>query len=117
MTLGTLPNREPAIQTRVTLRTPYSGACPMSGYPLKGSWIEVRYEPKEYILELSTVAAHLPTYATEAIDVETVAQRLARDCAAVLAVPVAVEAYYLLRDGIELWSSCTAPAATNTTMI
>ena len=103
MSLGTLPNRNPTISTRVRLRTPYSGACPVSSYPLVGSWIEVQYTPAETILELSAVAQHLPTYATEARDVETVAQILARDCANVLGVPVHVEAFYRLRDGIELW--------------
>jgi len=106
MTLGTLPNHEQGIATRVKLRTPYSGACPVSGYPLAGSWIEVQYTPATVILELSAVAQHLPTYATEAIDVETVAQRLAVDCAVALGVPVIIHAYYLLRDGIELCVTC-----------
>jgi NADPH-dependent 7-cyano-7-deazaguanine reductase QueF len=104
--LATLPNRNAQISTRVTLRTPYSGACPVSGYPLPGSWIEVAYTPAQSILELSAVSLHLPTYATEAIDVETVAQMLARDCAEALGVPVVVEAHYILRDGITLWVTC-----------
>lgn len=103
--LGTLPNRHPAIRTTVRLRTPYSAACPVSGYPLAGSWIEAVYTPADVILELSAVAQHLPTYATEAIDVETVVQLLARDCADALSVPVTINAYYILRDGIELWVS------------
>jgi NADPH-dependent 7-cyano-7-deazaguanine reductase QueF len=104
--LGTLPNRELTTSTAVRLRTPYSGACPESGYPLAGSWIEVQYTPASVILELSAVAQHLPTYATEARDVETVAQMLAVDCARALGVPVTVAAYYKLRDGIELWATC-----------
>jgi 7-cyano-7-deazaguanine reductase len=104
--LDVLPNRNLAISTRVRLRTPYAGACPHSGYPLAGSWIEVQYTPAAVILELSAVAQHLPTYADEARDVETVAQMLARDCAAALGVPVTTEAYYRLRDGIELWTTC-----------
>lgn len=104
--LGTLPNRAPTIATRVRLRTPYAGACPVSGYPLSGSWLEVQYTPADTILELSAVAAHLPTYADEARDVETVAQMLARDASAALGVPVVIEAYYILRDGIELWATC-----------
>lgn len=103
--LGTLPNRNPAITIAVRLRTPYSCACPVSGYPLAGSWIEVEYTPAAVILELSAVAQHLPTYANEAIDVETIVQLLARDCAAALGVPVHIEAYYKLRDGIEIWVS------------
>jgi NADPH-dependent 7-cyano-7-deazaguanine reductase QueF len=101
--LGTLPNRNPTISTRVRVRTPYSGACPVSGYPLPGSWIEVQYTPADCILELSAVAQHVPTYATEAIDVETVAQLLCRDCAEALGVAVSVEAFYRLRDGVEMW--------------
>ena len=104
--LGTLPNREPGITTAVRLRTPYAGACPHSGYPLAGSWVEVQYTPAAVILELSAIASHLPTYATEARDVETVAQMLAKDCAEALGVPVTIEAYYILRDGIELWATC-----------
>lgn len=101
--LATLPNRNPTINTRVTLRTPYSGACPVSGYPLSGSWVEVSYAPAQTILGLDSVALHLPSYATEAIDVETVAQFLARDCAEALGVPVEINAHYILRDGITLW--------------
>lgn len=104
--LDILPNRNPNIKTEITLRTPYSGACPVSGYPLQGSWIEVVYVPTAAILELGAVRGHLPTYADEAIDVETVAQQLARDCAVALEVPVTVNAYYILRNGIELWATC-----------
>ena len=101
--LVTLPNRNPSITTRITIRTLYSGACPHSGMPLVGSWIEVAYSPAAVILGLDSVAQHLPSYAREAIDVETVAQLLARDCAEALGVPVAVNAQYILRDGIQLW--------------
>ena len=79
-----------------------------SGYPLPGSWLEVEYTPGVDILELSAIADHIPSYATEAIDVETVAQRLATDAAAALRVPVVVNAYYILRGGIELWATCRA---------
>lgn len=75
----------------------------MTHYPLAGSWIEVEYTPKDKILELSAVAEHLPTYAGEARDVETIVQLLAKDCADALGVFVRVSAYYMLRDGIELW--------------
>ncbi len=101
--LGTLTNRQKDTPITVRLRTPYSGACPVSGYPLAGSWIEVQYTPADVILELSAIAQHLPTYADEARDVETIVQLLARDCAAALGVPVTINAYYILRDGIELW--------------
>lgn len=111
--MNTLPNRQVGIKTRVCLRTPYAGACPVSGYPLAGSWVEVEYTPANKILELSAVAQHLPTYADEARDVETVAQLLAQDCAAALGVPVQINAYYILRDGIELW--CSSSFATATT--
>ena len=101
--IATLPNANPNNRTTVRLRTPYSGACPHSGMPLAGSWIEVVYAPAAVIIELSAVAAHLPSYATAAIDVETVTQRLAQDCAAALGVSVSVNAYYVLRDDIEMW--------------
>lgn len=38
----------------------------------------------------------------------TDAQRLATDAAAALGVSVTVNAYYILRDGIELWATCHA---------
>lgn len=112
--IGTLPNRNPLIATRVRLRTPYSGACPVSGYPLAGSWIEIQYAPADCILELSTIAAHLPTYADEARDVETIIQMLAQDCAAALGVSVNIAAYYKLRDGIELWCQVSSFATATT---
>ncbi len=105
--LGTLPNRNPQVHTHVRVQTPYSSACPASGMPLAGSWIAVLYWPAACILGLDSVALHLPTYANEAIDVETVAQLLARDCALALGVPVIVEAHYLLRDGIALDVTCS----------
>jgi NADPH-dependent 7-cyano-7-deazaguanine reductase QueF len=104
--LETLPNREQAIQTSVRLRTPYHGACPVSGEPRKGSYIEVQYTPAACILGLDSVARHLPTYADQARDVETITQLLARDCAVALGVPVIISAHYKLRDGIELWATC-----------
>lgn len=104
--LETLENRNPNIRTTVRLRTPYGAACPHSGMPLAGSSITVIYAPAAVILGLDSVARHLPTYATEAIDVETVAQLLARDTSEALGVAVTVEAHYFLRDGIELWATC-----------
>ncbi len=105
--LVTLPNRNPKIHTWVRIQTPYSGACPHSGMPLPGSWIAVGYWPAAIILGLDSVSLHLPTYATEAIDVETVAQMLQRDCTMSLGVNVLVEAHYILRDGIELDVTCS----------
>jgi NADPH-dependent 7-cyano-7-deazaguanine reductase QueF len=104
--LETLPNREPEVNTVIRLRTPYGAACPVSGYPLEGSYIDVQYTPAACILGLDSVARHLPTYADQARDVETVAQLLTRDCSAALGVPVIVSACYVLRDGIELWATC-----------
>lgn len=100
--MQTLPNRHPNIALRVRIQTPYSGACPVSGEPQPGSWIAVEYAPGEVILGFDAVARHLPTYATEATDVEAVAQMLARDASVALGVPVNVEAHYILRGGIEL---------------
>lgn len=97
-----LPNRYPHIGVRVRIQTPYSGACPVSGEPHAGSWIAVEYEPAALLLDFRAVALHLPTYATEATDVEAVVQMLARDASAALGVPVNVEAHYILQDGIEL---------------
>lgn len=100
--LEVLPNRHPDIPARVRIETPYSGACPVSGEPQAGSWIAVEYSPAAVILGFDAVARHLPTYATEATDVEAVCQMLARDASAALGVPVKVEALYKLRGGIVL---------------
>lgn len=101
--LGTLPNQQQDTSITVRLRTPYAGACPVSGYPLAGSWVEVQYTPAAVILELSAVAQHLPIYADEARDVETIVQLLKKDCESALGISVLIRAYFLLRDGIELW--------------
>jgi hypothetical protein len=100
--LETLPNRYPDIPARVRIQTPYSGACPVSGEPHAGSWIAVEYAPGAVILGFDAVAAHLPTYAIEATDVEAIVQMLARDCAEALGVGVEVSAYYILQGGIVL---------------
>lgn len=108
--LETLPNRYPGIPVRVRIQTPYAGACPISGEPQSGSWLAVEYEAGAVILGFDAVALHLPTYATEATDVEAVAQMLARDCTEVLGVSVEVSAYYILQGGIVLTcSSSIAP--------
>lgn len=100
--IETLPNRHPEIVCKVSITTPYYAACPVSGEPRRGSVITVTYTPTDRIIGLDSIAKHLPTYATEAIDVETVAQLLARDCANAISGSVKVEARYLLRDGIEI---------------
>src|SRR5512147_22983 len=100
--METLPNRYPDIPICVRIQTPYSGACPVSGEPQPGSWVAVAYTPAAVILGFDAVARQLPTYASEATDVEAIAQMLARDCAAALGVAVAVEAHYILRGGIVL---------------
>lgn len=115
--METLRNRHPDIPIRVRIQTPYSGACPVSGEPQPGSWLAIEYTPAAVILGFDAVARHLPTYATEATDVEAVAQMLARDCAAALGVAVDVSAYYILRGGIVLTcNSSTAPEKTNTSL-
>lgn len=109
-----LRNRHPGIALRVRIQTPYSGACPVSREPQEGSWIAVEYGPGAVILGFDAVAKHLPTYATEATDVEAVCQMLARDTSAALGVPVEVSAYYILQGGIILTcSSSIAPEKTN----
>ncbi len=115
--IETLPNRHPEIACEVSITTPYHSACPVSGYPQIGSSITVTYTPSDCIIGLDSIAKHLLTYATEAIDVETVAQMLARDCAVVVCGTVKVYARYLLRDDIEIQCnvqhSSIAPEETN----
>jgi NADPH-dependent 7-cyano-7-deazaguanine reductase QueF len=106
--IGTIPNDHPGIHTRVRIVTPYSGGCPESGEPQAGSTIAVEYTPGTKLIELHAVQEYLKRFSEgdTPIDLETVAQETARDCAAALQVPVKAEARYLLRDGIEMVVTC-----------
>lgn len=116
--METLPNRYPDIPARIRIQTPYAGACPVSGEPQPGSWIAVEYAAGAIILGFDAVVRHLPTYATEATDVEAVCQMLARDASEALGVAVNVEAHYILRGGIVLTcNSSTAPEKINSSRI
>jgi NADPH-dependent 7-cyano-7-deazaguanine reductase QueF len=88
--------------------TPYHAACPHSGEPQTGSTITVRYAPKDRLIELHAIAQYLAAFSVgdEAVDLETVAQRTARDAGAAVGVPVVVVARYLLRGGLEVVVTC-----------
>jgi hypothetical protein len=108
--LKTLPNREPTIETRVTLTVPIADLCPHSHEPQAGSTLAISYTVAACILELHAIEEWLPSQCTEAIDLETLCQRAARDAAAALGAEVTATADYQLRNGLRLCSSSTVPA-------
>jgi NADPH-dependent 7-cyano-7-deazaguanine reductase QueF len=100
--MNVMPNREPDIQTTVELTTPIADLCPHSHEPQTGSTLTVRYRPSATILELHAVVQWLPSQCAEAIDLETLCQRAARDASAALGVEATAIAHYVLRGGITL---------------
>jgi NADPH-dependent 7-cyano-7-deazaguanine reductase QueF len=107
--IATILNAHPDVPIVIRLTTPYNGACPHSGEPQAGSVVVVEYRPGERLLELHAVQSYLVHFSegSEPVDLETVVQQTARDCAAALEVVVTVEARYVLKGGIELQCSST----------
>lgn len=108
--IATIPNAHPDIATTIRLTTPYSAACPHSGEPQAGSVVVVEYRAGALLLELHAVQQYLARFSEgdTPVDLETVVQEMARDCAAALGVRVTVEARYLLKNGLELRCSSTS---------
>ncbi len=104
--MNTIPNANPNVQTRITLTTPIVDLCPHSHEPQAGSTLAIAYSPAALLLELHAVKVWIQTQLTEALDVETFAQRAAQAAAAALGVPVVVTATYKLRNGLELLCEC-----------
>lgn len=106
--MNTIPNTYPNVQTVVELITPYSGGCPHSGEPQDGTTVAVRYTPAKKLLELHAVAQWLAPLSTgdEAIDLETLAQRLCMAAHEALSVPVEIIADFRLKNGMRLVCRC-----------
>ncbi|HEU5088543.1 MAG TPA: hypothetical protein VFT99_13900 [Roseiflexaceae bacterium] len=106
--MTTLPNSHPDVATLVCLTTPCVALCPHSGEPQAGSTITVRYRPGAALIELHAVQTWLMEQAggSEALDLETLAQRCARWAAACAGVPVTVIARYRLRGDLEMTVCC-----------
>jgi NADPH-dependent 7-cyano-7-deazaguanine reductase QueF len=102
--MNTIKNSNPDTQTVVRLSTPCSALCPHSGEPQEGSTLTISYAPAALLLELHAPAEWLQEQAagTEAMDLETLAQRAAKTAAAALGVPASVSAHYVLRGGLEM---------------
>lgn len=102
--MKTIANAHPGMSTVVELITPYAGGCPHSGEPQPGTTITVRYAPASLLLELHAVSEWLAPFATgdEAIDLETLAQRLHAAAHEALGVPVEIITDYHLRNGMKL---------------
>lgn len=103
-TIATIQNQHPELPTTITLTTPFVGACPHSGEPQEGSFLSVSYQPKDKLIEIHAIEEYLKQFSegSEAVDLETVAQRTARDCYQALGVGVTVEARYRLSKGLEV---------------
>lgn len=103
-----IKNQYPELNTTVTLTTPFVGACPHSGEPGPGSGISVTYSPVDWLIELHAVEKYLKglTEGSEALDLETVVQRLAMLCQGWAGVSVEVKAVYKLLSGIEVVCEC-----------
>jgi NADPH-dependent 7-cyano-7-deazaguanine reductase QueF len=102
--MNTIKNSNPNIETTVRLSTPCAALCPHSGEPQAGSTLAICYTPAAVLLELHAPAEWLQEQSegTEAMDLETLAQRAAQEASRAVGVPVIVEAHYVLRSGLEM---------------
>jgi NADPH-dependent 7-cyano-7-deazaguanine reductase QueF len=102
--MNTIKNSNPDIHTTVRLSAPCAALCPHSGEPQAGSVLAICYTPAAVLLELHAPVEWLQEQAagTEAMDLETLAQRAAQEAGKAVGVPVTVEAHYVLRGGLEM---------------
>jgi NADPH-dependent 7-cyano-7-deazaguanine reductase QueF len=111
--LKTITNSNPQQLTALALRTSVQGLCPHSTEPQEGSTLTVHYTAGAQLLDIRAVLAWLAALPHEAVDLETLVQRLAADAAAALDTSVTVEGDFILRDGLTLQcTSSIAPAKT-----
>src|SRR5689334_22799044 len=101
--IETIPNRDPHTPMTVMLSTPFYNACPHSGEPREGSIITITYQPDEHLIELHSIEKYLKTLSevTDALDLETVAQLVYKECQQI-GIRVIVTANYKLRNGLEM---------------
>jgi NADPH-dependent 7-cyano-7-deazaguanine reductase QueF len=106
--LKTIANSAPQQSTTIFLRTPVAALCPHSGEPQQGSTLSVQYTAGTTLLDMRAVLVWLAALPHEAMDLETLVQRLAAAAATALQATVTVEGDFILRDGLAL--QCTASA-------
>lgn len=105
--LSTMPNLRPdvaaGIQTHIV---PLPSMCPHSHNPQPGSYIAVRYTPRDCYLEVYGLETYLQQYVGGWLrdgalirDMEQTIATIAADCAAALGVPVKVRARLVLDCG------------------
>lgn len=101
MAIKTIDNRKPQIPIAVTLTTPILAICPYSHEPQTGSYISITYQPQDKLIELHAIEEFLAdlSQGTEAIDLETVVQLLAIECAS---IPIYIKAFYKLKNNLEM---------------
>lgn len=95
-----MPNERRDVALRIENVLPIPPCCPVSGNPLEGSTLTIRYRPAEWVLEVYALKQYLQLYVGGHPDgtrnMEQMVAKIAADCAAVLGVTVFVYAHLLL---------------------
>jgi hypothetical protein len=111
MILKTMPDERPEVDTWIENRVYLPRCCPVSKNPEPGSHLSLRYRVNGRVLEVFSLKAYIDSYVGGHADgtrnMETMIQKIAQECAAVLSVTVYARAFLLLRPGQEMRVSCT----------
>ena len=104
--LATLPNECPAVELSVFHRLSIPPCCPVSKNPLKGSKLEIRYVPGERLLEVYRLKQYVASFVGGHPDgtrnMEAMVQKIARDVAEAVGVPVTCRAVLKLHPDQEM---------------
>jgi NADPH-dependent 7-cyano-7-deazaguanine reductase QueF len=110
--LATMPNEHPEVVTRMEHPMELPRCCPVSGNPLPGSLVTIRYRVGERVLEVYALRAYIDAFRGGHPDgtrnMEAMIQKIARDCAEALGVLVFVHAHLHLAPYQEMRISVTA---------
>lgn len=95
MTIDLIANRNPELKTMQCHILELPILCVRSQNPGKGSELHIRYEAKDYFLELFSLDRYIAAYHQhqDVRDIEFLTQEVAKDCANALGHQVTVEAY------------------------
>ena len=121
--LEVMPNLMQSVSTRQTHKISLNPACPVSGNPKAGSYLEISYTPKDWHLEVYKLREFIeqfkgglkyPDMAPKEYavrDQEHMIQYVAQACADAVWVQVTVKASLILDDGVstsEMHLECVA---------
>lgn len=127
--LEVMPNLMSSVPTLQTHRVPLDSACPVSGNPKSGSYLDIRYSPEQWHLEVYSLRAfvdqfkgglkcpHMPADKYVVRDQEHMVQHVAQACADAVGVQVTAIASLTLSDGAgtsEMILECVAHPAGDT---